>query len=128
MCGRWFGHDAAVTMTATDFLDALARDVPETQPVVVEHLEDNDGLLLHLLTADLRRFAIQSFDSGQNDVVDRLLALIDVALRDGTDDVQNAMSVSFVEDTGWWDPTTQPFIDAWPAGLRAEVETQRSQR
>lgn len=67
MCGRWFGRDAAVPMAATDFLDALARDVPESQPVLVEHLEDNDGLLLHLLTADLRRFAIQSFDAGQND-------------------------------------------------------------
>ena len=115
-------------MTATDFLDALARDVPETQPVVVEHLEDNDGLLLHLLTADLRRFAIQSFDAGQSDVLERLLALVDAALRDGTDDVQNAMSVSFVEDTGWWDPATQPFTAAWPAGLRAEVDRQRSQR
>jgi hypothetical protein len=115
-------------MTATDFLDALARNVPESQPVVVEHLEDNDELLLHLLTADLRRFAIQSFDTGQNDVLDRLLALVEVALGEGTDDVQNAMSVSFVEDTGWWDPATQPFVDAWPAGLRAEVERQRSQR
>src|SRR4051794_40704924 len=105
-------------MTATDFLDALARDVPESQPVGGERLEDNDGLLLHLLTADLRRFAIQSFDTGQNDVLDRLLALVDAALREGTDDVQNAMSVSFVEDTAWWDSTTQPFIEAWPAGLR----------
>jgi hypothetical protein len=59
-------------MTATDFLDALARDVPECQPVVVEHVEDNDGLLLHLLTADLRRFAIQSFETGQNDILEAL--------------------------------------------------------
>ena len=115
-------------MTATDFLDALARDVPECQSVVVEHLEDNDGVLLHLLVADLRRFAIKSFDAGQSDVTDRLLALVDVALREGTDDVQNAMAVSFVEDTGWWDRSMQPFIEAWPAGLRAEVDRQRSHR
>lgn len=115
-------------MTATDFLDALARDVPECQPVVVEHLEDHDRLLLHLLTAELRHFAIQSFETGQHSILERLLALVDVALRDGTDDVQNAIAVSFVEDTGWWDRATEPFIDAWPAGLRAEVDRQRSQR
>ena len=126
MSVRWIGHDAAVAMTATDFLDALARDVPECQSVLVEHLEDNDGVLLHLLVADLRRFAIKSFDAGQRDVTDRLLALVDLALREGTDDVQNAMAVSFVEDTGWWDRSMQPFIEAWPAGLRAEVDRQRS--
>ncbi|MFC5177764.1 DUF7674 family protein [Nocardioides taihuensis] len=115
-------------MTATYFLDALARDVPECQAVVVEHLEDNDGLLLHLLTAHLRRFAIQSFETGQRDILERLLELVDVVLRDVTDDVQNAMAVSFVEDTGWWDPATEPFIEAWPAGLRAEVDRQRRQR
>jgi hypothetical protein len=117
-----------VAMTSTDLLDALARDVPETQPVVDEHLEDNGGLLLHLLTADLRRFAIQSFDVGNGNVLERILALVDVALGEGTGDVQNAMSVSFVEDTGWWDPAMQPFIGAWPTGLRAEVDRQRSQR
>jgi hypothetical protein len=115
-------------MTATDFLDSLARDVPESEPVVIEHLENNDGILLHLLTADLRRFTMRPFDTGQMNVLDRLLASIDIALRDGTDDVQNAIAVSFVEDTGWWDPTTQPFIEVWPPALRAEVDRQRGQR
>ena len=115
-------------MTSVDFLDALATDVPETRPVVDEHVEDNDGLLLHLLTADLRRYAIRTFDAGQTDVLARLLAVIDGALREGTDDVQNAMAVSFVEDTGWWDPAMQPFIEAWPEGLRAEVDRQRGER
>jgi hypothetical protein len=32
--------------------------------VVTEHLEDNDELLLHLLTADLRRYAIEAFQAG----------------------------------------------------------------
>ena len=125
---RRVGHDASVALTATNFLDTLSSEVPETQSVVSEHFEDNDGLLLHLLTADLRRYAIQSFDAGQSDVLGRLLAVVDAALRDGTDEVQNAVAVSFVEDTGWWDPAMQPFIEAWPAGLRAEVERQQGQR
>ncbi len=101
-------------MTADDFLAALAIEVPETQQVVKDHLKDNGPLLLHLLTADLRRFAIDAFASGHRDVLGRLLALIDRALRDGVDDVNNAVAVSFVEDTGWWDPAMRPFIEAWP--------------
>jgi hypothetical protein len=128
MVGRRFGHDARMAMTATDFLDSLTAGVPESQPLVVEHLEDNDGLLLHLLTADLRRFATQSFDTGQSDVLEKLLAVLDVALREGTNDVQNAVSVSFVENSEWWDPATRPFVESWPAGLRGEVDRQRRTR
>lgn len=128
MSVRWMGHDAAVALTATDFLDTLAREAPETRPVVGQHQEDNDGLLLHLLTADLRRYAIRSFNAGQSDVLDRLLEVVEIAFREGADDIQNAIAVSFVEDTGWWDPAMQRFIEAWPAGLRAEVDRQRGQR
>ncbi len=122
------GDDCAVQMTADDFLAALAIEVPETQQVVKDHLKDNGQLLLHLLTADLRRSAIDAFASGHPEVLGRLLALIDRALRDGVDDVNNAMAVSFVEDTGWWDPAMQPFIEAWHLGLQAEVDRQRNWR
>ena len=122
---RCIGHDASVALSETDFLDTLLTEVPETKSVVGEHLEDYDGLLLHLLTADLRRFAIESFDAGRSDVLARLLRVIDAALREGTDDVQNAMAVSFVEDTGWWEPSMQRFIDTWPTGLQSEVRSQR---
>ena len=115
-------------MTVDDFLSALAREVPETQGVVAEHMEEFDELILHLLVADLRRYGFDEFDSGRRDVLARLLNVIDRALLDGAEDVNNAMAVSFVEDTGWWIPETQPFIEVWPSGLRAEVERQRSWR
>lgn len=120
--------DSAVPMTAYDFLSALTSKVPDTQHLVTEHMKDNDELLLHLLVADLRRYAIEEFDSGRRDELGRLLSVIECALRDGREDVTNAMAVSFVEDTGWWDPGMQPFIDAWPSELRAEVDRQRHSR
>lgn len=98
------------------------------QTVVLEHLEDNDGLLLHLLTADLRRYATEAFDSGRSDVLQRLLNVINRALVDGTEDVENAMAVSFVEDTGWWDAEIQPFIESWPSELRSEALRQKKLR
>ena len=110
MSGRVSGMMFAVTMTAEDFLSALASEVPETQPVGRGHFEDNDELLLHLLTADLRRYAIGTFASGQSDVLRSLLGVIDRALLLGNDYVSNAIAVSFVADSGWWDPAMQPFI------------------
>jgi hypothetical protein len=61
---RWVGHDADVNMAAMDFVDTLAREVPETESLVDEHIRDNDNLLLHLPTADLRRYAIVASRSG----------------------------------------------------------------
>ncbi len=98
------------------------------QTVVLEHREDNDGLLLHLLTADLRRYATEAFDSGRSDVLQRQLNVINRALVDGTEDVENAMAVSFVEHTGWWDAEMQPFIESWPSKLRSEALRQKKLR
>jgi hypothetical protein len=46
-------------------------------------------------------------------------------LRDGDEDVDNAISTSFVEDTCWWDPSMEPFKSEWPPGLTEELERQR---
>lgn len=116
-------------MSTDQFVAMLLHEVPGVQAVVREHLEDNDGeLLLHLLIADLRRYAMQAFDADESDVLGRLLGVVDRAMHDGDDSVENAIAVSFVEDTGWWDDATQPFIAAWPEGLRAEAARQRDRR
>lgn len=117
-----------MVMTAEDFLAALDREVPEVQPVVREHFGDNDELLLHLLTADLRRYAIEAFNVGNSDVLRRLLNVINCALVEGTEDVENAMAVSFVEDSGWWDTAMQPFVESWPPELRNEALSQQQHR
>jgi hypothetical protein len=117
-----------VVMTVTDFLDALEIYVPETRPMVDKHLEVHACVILHVLTADLRRYAIQSLEAGQSEVLGRLLAVVDRARRQGTDDLQNAIAISFVKDTPRWNPATQPFIEAWPARLRAQADRQRGQR
>ena len=49
---RAFASDImpGVVMTVTDFLDALEIYVPETRPMVDEHLEVHACVLLHVLT------------------------------------------------------------------------------
>jgi hypothetical protein len=54
-----------VPLSRSEFLASLIEAVPETQPVVEEHLVDMDSeLQLHLLMADLRRLAIATFEQG----------------------------------------------------------------
>jgi hypothetical protein len=85
-------------------------------------------LLLHLLVADLRRFAIAAFDAGDFGSSRRLLTVVDQALADADEAVDKAICVLFVEDVGWWDPAMQPFIATWPAGLTADLERRRGAR
>lgn len=47
-------------------------------------------------------------------------------LRRGDENVENAVAVSFVEDSCVSDPRMAAFVTAWLAGLRAEVERQQS--
>jgi hypothetical protein len=100
----------------------MAR-VPEVETTVRQHTDDHE-LLLHLLVADLRRLAIQWWGEGRNEPLERLLRVVEVGLREGDEQVENAVAVSFVEDTGWWDESMQPFIAQWPTGLADEIERQ----
>lgn len=112
-------------MTPDEFVAHLKRDVPEVRQLILEHLEGNDEILLHVLTAELRRHATEAFDAGRSPELFRLHGVFNAALIEGDDDVENAIAVSFVEDTGWWDPAMQSFIEAWPPDLRREAERQQ---
>lgn len=131
---RWFRLAARaltrqyerVPLTRDDFVERVLQAVPETQHLVEEHLRDEGGLLLHILMADVRQFIIGVFQQGDDQpLVNRCLAFIDQALREGDSYVENAVAVSFVEDTGISDPAMKPFVDAWPDALRAEATSQR---
>lgn len=121
-------QDAVMSLTASDFIAALTAEVPEAAATLREHLAEQYGdPLLHLLAGDLRLLALDWFRAGRTDALSRLLTLMERSLRDGDEHVENAVAVSFIEDLGWWEPQMQPFIEALPEGLLAEVERQRSQ-
>jgi hypothetical protein len=112
-------------MTKELFVDELVRRCPEARPIVAEHLHDHGEILLHLVVADVLRLAIALFNSGEMEALNRCLAVVVTGLTDGTEYVQNAISVSFVEDTPWWDEQMNPFMTAWPEALQAEAEAFR---
>jgi hypothetical protein len=96
--------------------------------IVDEHLATNDELTLHLLVADLRREAEAAHQSRDEDLRDSILALMDSALADGDEALENAAAVSFVEDSGWWEPGNGDYLACWPATLTEELNRQRGTR
>jgi hypothetical protein len=112
-------------MTKERFIDDLVRGCPEARPVVEEHLHDHGEILLHLVVADVLRLAIAMFDGGETEPLNRCLGAVSTGLTDGDEYVQNAISVSFVEDTPWWDEQMFPFMAVWPKALQAEAEMWR---
>jgi hypothetical protein len=74
------------------------------------------------------RFAIATFEHGDVELLRSLLAVIDAGLREGDEYVENAVSVSFVENVGWWEPEIQPFLATWPPALQAEADRQKNWR
>lgn len=120
------GQDAAMALTASEFASRLTSAVPESSTTLREHLAEETGeLLLHVLMGDLLRLALGWFEQGETDALARLLDVLDTALREGDEYVRNAVAVSFVEDSGWWEPDMQPFIATLPGELANEVERLR---
>jgi hypothetical protein len=117
------------TVTEDNFLALLREAVPETVPVIDEHIADVDGdLLLHLLMSDLLRFATATYASGEAGVSDRLLQFVGSALDDGDKRVKNAVQVSFVENVGPEPGESPEFIATWPKSLLEERERQLNWR
>ena len=109
-----------------DFVAGVGGLAPEAAALVDEHLEYYDEVLLHVLMGDLLRWGVRLFESGEADLVDRLLAWVDRGLREGDEDVENAVAVSFIEDYGGFASETPEFFAIWPEGLRAEHVRQKA--
>lgn len=117
----------APRLRTADLIERVAALGPRVRPIVEEHLATYDGeVLLHVLMADLRRWAVATFYNLYDDAAVRsLLLVLEEALRAGDDAVVNAVAVSFVLDACPEDPRLAPFVETWPAGLRAEVRRRR---
>jgi hypothetical protein len=112
-------------MSGPGFVDALVARVPSTRSIVDEHLDDQDGeLLLHLLMADVSRFALSAFQRGDAATAGSVVAVVEAGLVTGDDALVNAVEVSFVEVIGPWDVEMQAFISTWPQALSAEARCQ----
>jgi len=78
-------------------------------------------LFCHRL-ADL---AIGAFESGNDDLAERLLGALNTGLTDGDAFAHNCVGIAFLEDRRWHSPEVESFIARWPPEIRAEITSQR---
>jgi hypothetical protein len=114
-----------VPLTTTEFVERVSATGDFAAAIVKAHIEYYDEVLLHVLVADLRRLAVEVHARGDAGVLGPLLAAMSLGLVEGDAAVHDAIAVSFVEDTGWWDSKMAAFIATWPGPLRREIERQR---
>lgn len=97
---------------------------PDVGPLIDEHFDDFDELLIHLLMADLLRFTVQRFHQGDLASSDRVVGIVNRGWLEGDDALVNAVAVSFVEHVGTGPGETRDFIASWPPALLEERHRQ----
>ena len=109
-----------------DVPHVLLRAVPEFLATYEEHVRDYDEVLTQLLFGDLTRFILDAYERGDDDLVDRALAVLDRLMAEGDDDTQNVVAVSFIEDIEYGDSRADAtFVAQWGPDLREERERQK---
>ena len=105
------------------FVDELLQKVPELRPVYEQHLAENfQELLSHPFMGDVVRFIITEAEKPKSrDVLQRIVDHMEQGLAVGSDDVQNLVSASFVENLMGEEPTIKAIESLMGPNLRQEV-------
>lgn len=105
-----------------DFVFGLLERVPELRATYDEHLGDNDELLPHVFFGDVTRFAVAaSADPIGCEAIKRLLVFVSNGLTDGSENVQELVVVSFVENLIGEHEALARLKPLMPEPLRQEV-------
>ncbi len=95
--------------------------------VYSEHIEDNDILLTHVFFGDVTRFFVQEVQGGEaGDFVRRILAISENALEFGSTEVQELISVSFVENLVEYDDVLDIITPQLGSKFKKELEAYRA--
>ena len=90
--------------TYQNIVPTILATVPEVEPLYREHLKDYDELLPHVFFGDLTRFAVDAYkrsksgESGAAAALGRLLAVLEDAIAQPDPQLQNLVTVSFLEN------------------------------
>ena len=116
-----------MSVTKEEFVAHLVVMCPETQPIIDKRVPRTSTAKSFFICSSPTCVvpAIAAFEDGDNSVRRRCLDAVGAGMWSSNDYVQNTIGVSFVEDTPWYDPTMQPYIDTWPKPLRDEVAQRR---
>lgn len=78
---------------------ALCHRFPVLMPVLQEHLDDYDGLLPHVLMADITRSIVQRFRADPSDAIAQdVVDFIESAFKEAVGNERELISASFLEN------------------------------
>lgn len=78
---------------------ALCHRFPVFMPILQEHLDDYEGLLPHVLMADVTRWVVQRFHAQASDVTLRqVLDFLENAFKDANGQDRELIAASFLEN------------------------------
>jgi hypothetical protein len=108
----------------SSFIKNLLNAVPELSGTLDEHLAANDSLLPHVFMGDVTRFYLSEVEkSVENDVVLRLLSILEEGLNSGDEKVDELISVSFIENLGGEDTVIESSKHLMGPALRRTLRT-----
>lgn len=87
-------------MTPDEYMNELRQRFPELAPALDQ--EEWRGLL-HVETGRFAAFCREAIDAGDRDLVQKCYSFARRSAMDGTDEVQNAIGVSFIEHLNFQD-------------------------
>ena len=86
------------------FVRELAAVVPPLQGLLAQHLAENEELLPHVFMGDVSRFVIEQYNEhlegspGSLAALERLFSTLERGAAEGSEDVQEMITVSFLEN------------------------------
>jgi hypothetical protein len=81
------------------FIGVLCRRFPAFMPMLQEHLDDYDGLLPHVLMAEVTRWIVQRFQVDPADSqVRQVLDFIESAFQEASGEDRELVAASFLEN------------------------------
>jgi len=113
-------------MSQESFVATLVRECPEVRSLVDARIREWKGdIVLHVIVSGVGLLALRMFQAHEIDALNRCLDVVATGLTHGDGNVRDAVVVSFVDRTPWWDIDMIPFRASWPEVLQAEAERRR---
>lgn len=105
---------------AQDFCEELVRRFNELAPLLQEHVADYDEILPHVFMGDVTRYVLSGTPQREE-----LLRHLNDALRNGGEEIQNLIAVSFVENLESEEKLQRALQGVEAEALREEWRRQR---
>ncbi|HEV2500238.1 MAG TPA: hypothetical protein VGY31_11730 [Terriglobia bacterium] len=120
----------AAQLSYENVTEGLLQSAPELRPLLDEHIQQYDELLPHVFFGDVTRFVMDRVRTeggagNQDAVVRRILGFLEEAMASSDENVQELVSLSFLENLDPSDPAYEELKAMLGPNLRRELENYR---